>query len=119
FHNDIRGRYDRGETGVIDAMRKCADLAVQARGAILSRDAGKLGRLIDENFETRRSIYKLPAAQVEMVEVAHRVGASGHFAGSGGATVGTYRDDAMFAALERELGKLGCKGVKPQEAGGI
>ena len=72
-----------------------------------------LGRLIDENFEMRRSIYKLPAAQVEMVEVARRAGASGHFAGSGGATVGAYRDEAMFEKLRAGFEAMGCRIIKP------
>ena len=114
FHNDIRGRYDHGEAVVVNAMTKCAELAAQAREAILARDGQQLGRLIDANFDQRRSIYKLPAAQVEMVDVARRLGASGHFAGSGGATIGTYRDEAMFKALERDLGALGCRVIKPE-----
>ncbi len=72
-------------------MRHFASLAERGREAIRSRDAATLGALIDENFDTRRGIYALPAWQVDMVETARRVGATAKFAGSGGATVGTYR----------------------------
>ena len=48
-----------------------------------SRDAATLGALIDENFDTRRSIYALPAWQIDMVETARLVGATAKFAGSG------------------------------------
>ena len=48
-----------------------------------------------------------------MVEVARSTGASAKFAGSGGAIVGTYRDEAMFQKLERELGKINCAVLKP------
>jgi glucuronokinase len=113
FHNDIRGRYNRGEPAVVQAMAKFAGLAAEARGAILARDAEKLGRLMNENFDTRRGIYQLPAGQVAMVETARRVGASAKYAGSGGAIVGTYRDEAMFQDLERELGAIGCRVLKP------
>ena len=41
------------------------------------------------------------------------VGASAKFAGSGGAIVGTYTDDAMFARLEEALGAIGCRVIKP------
>ena len=59
-------------------------------------DADRLGQLMDENFDTRRSIYNLSPWQVQMVETARRCGASAKFAGSGGAIIGTYRDEAMF-----------------------
>ncbi|HXG10198.1 MAG TPA: hypothetical protein VNK04_10445 [Gemmataceae bacterium] len=113
FHNDIRGRFERGEPAVVGAMARCAALAAQAREAILTRDADRLGKLMDENFEQRRSIYRLPKGQVEMVEVARQVGASANFAGSGGAIVGTYRDEAMFQELHKALGAIGCRVIKP------
>ena len=39
-----------------------------------------------------------------MVEAARSAGASAKFTGSGGAIVGTYEDEAMFAALQERLG---------------
>jgi glucuronokinase len=113
FHNDIRGRYDRGESAVVAAMTTFAGLAAQAREALLARDHERLARLMDANFDTRRSIYQLPRGQVEMVEEARKVGASAKFAGSGGAIVGTCRDEAMFADVQRALGAIGCVVVKP------
>ena len=94
-------------------MRKCADFAEQGRAALLARDSERFGRLMNENFETRRSIYQLPGSQIAMVEGARGVGASAKFAGSGGAIVGTYRDDAMFDALEKALGAISCRVLKP------
>jgi glucuronokinase len=113
FHNDIRGRYLRGDPAVVNAMQMFASLAAQAREALLARDAERLARLMDENFDTRRSIYQLPAGQIEMVEVARAAGASAKFAGSGGAIIGTYKDDAMYQALQRDLGRIGCRVIKP------
>ena len=69
---------------------------------------------MNTNFDTRRSIYQLPQGQVEMVECARRVGAGAKFAGSGGAIVGVYRDEAMFQNLERALGELHCNVIKPK-----
>lgn len=113
FHNDLRARYDRGDREVVEAMAIFADLALQARQALLSRDADRLAALINRNFDTRRSICKLPPLHVEMVERARGVGASAKFAGSGGAIVGTYRGEAMFQALEDKLAKIGCRVFKP------
>src|SRR6516162_6523403 len=102
FHNDIRGRFHRGEPAVVRAMGRCAALAAKARDALMQGDAERLGKCIDDNFEQRRSIYKLPPRQVEMVEIARQCGASAHFAGSGGAIIGTYRDEAMLQKLEQQ-----------------
>ena len=58
----------------------------------------------------------MPREHVEMIEVARRVGASAKFAGSGGAIIGVYEDDAMFRDLVRELGQIGCRVIKPDIA---
>ena len=114
FHNDIRGRFNRGEEKVVNAMKRCGELAFLARQAILDRDAARLGQLIDENFEMRRGIYNLPPWQVEMVEAARRCGASAQFAGSGGTIIGTYTDQAMFDRLNAALGALECRVIVPK-----
>jgi glucuronokinase len=113
FHNDIRGRFDRGEERVVNAMQHFAELAARARDAIERRDAAQLGKLMDENFNTRRSIYNLPAWQIEMIEAARACGASAKFAGSGGAIIGTYRDDAMFEEVRAKLAAIKCRTIKP------
>lgn len=113
FHNDIRGRYDRGETAVVEAMTHFASLAAEGREALLARDAARLAELIDENFNTRRSICNLPPWQVEMVMAARACGASAKFAGSGGAIVGTYEDEAMFGKLRAALAAIGARTIKP------
>ncbi len=113
FHNDIRARFNRGEEVVVNAMRTFADLAKRGCVALAVGDAAELARLMDANFDTRRSIYRLPPGQIEMVEAARSTGASAKFAGSGGAIVGVYRDAATFAELERVLSAIGCVVVKP------
>lgn len=113
FHNDIRGRYQRGEEKVIQAMSTFASLAGEAREAILQRQPDQLAKLMDKNFDTRRSICKLPEAQIQMVEVARSVGASAKFAGSGGAIIGTYGNEEMFSKLQKAMGDIGCQVIKP------
>jgi glucuronokinase len=113
FHNNIRARFDRGETKVVDAMKQFADLARQAREALRTRDYVQLGMLMNENFDTRKSIYQLPAAQVQMVDIARSTGASAKFAGSGGAILGTYQDEAMFHRLQKVLNDIRCVVIKP------
>jgi len=117
FHNNIRERYNRGETLVVDAMAYAADLAAQAREALVAGDTVRLSRLIDENFETRRRIYQLPAWQIDQIETARACGVSAQFAGSGGAIIGVYRDEAQFEAVSRALAAIGSKTIRPLVAG--
>lgn len=112
-HNNLRQRYDRGDADVVGAMRTFASLAAKARQAILNRDVASLDKLIDTNFDTRRSICQLLSGHIDMIERARRVGATAKFAGSGGAIVGSYRDEAMFADLRKELGQIRCAVFKP------
>ena len=53
-----------------------------------------------------------------MVDTARSVGASAKFTGSGGAIVGTYEDEAMYAKLTTALEGLGLKVFKPLIDGG-
>ncbi|HEX3053158.1 MAG TPA: hypothetical protein VHP83_21040 [Aggregatilineaceae bacterium] len=114
FHNDLRGRFMRGEQCVVDAMKHFAALAAEGREALHNHDHTRLSKLMDENFDTRRSICRLPGWQIQMVETARQCGASGKFAGSGGATIGIYEDEAMLERLRVELARIGSRVIKPQ-----
>src|SRR5262249_35355285 len=85
-HTPLRVRFQQGEAQVVEAMKTFADLAVQGRAAVLARDHDRLAGVINTNFDVRRAIlpHMLPG-QIRMVEAARSVGASAHFAGSGGA----------------------------------
>jgi glucuronokinase len=113
FHNDIRKRYDSGEPLVVNAMLACADLARQARACLLQRDYETLGQLMNQNFDTRRTIYNLHPKHIRMVELARELGASSQFAGSGGSVIGIYRDEAMFAELKKAFEAERCAVIKP------
>jgi glucuronokinase len=114
FHNDLRGRFQRGEQEVVDAMLHFADLAAEGRTVLFKGDVARLSELINENFDTRRIICRLPGWQVQMVETARQCGASAKFAGSGGAIIGTYDGGKMFERLRVELARIGAKVIKPQ-----
>jgi glucuronokinase len=114
IHNNLRARFNQGEPAVLDAMHRLGELTVEAREAILTRNAKRLGELIDANFEVRRSICHLPAEHVEMVERARAVGVSASFSGSGGAIVGLCPDEATFHRLQAALAPIHCRVVRPQ-----
>jgi glucuronokinase len=113
FHNNIRARWDRGEPEVVEAMRQWAGLAEQVRALLLAGRKDDIAPLLNQNFDLRRTIYKISAGNLQMVDTARSVGASAKFTGSGGAIVGTYADEAMFQRLERALLPLGVRVIKP------
>src|SRR5258706_11437579 len=116
FHNAIRDRFDRGEAPVVDAMRCFARIAADGREALLARDVTRLAQLVNRNFDTRRGISQIPPWQIAMVETARECGATAKFAGSGGAIVGSYDDDAMFERVRASLAAIGSRTVKPRVA---
>jgi glucuronokinase len=109
LHNDLRVRYQRGDAAVVAAMQQFAELATRAKAALLAGDFNALSQCMDANFDLRRSICRLLPEHVAMIEAARRTGASAKYAGSGGAIVGVYRDDAMLARLRSGLEPLGCR----------
>ena len=113
LHNHLRARYLNGDRDVVDAMGRFAELTDLARDAIQNTDWRRLGELLDENFNLRRSICRLHSDHEAMVETARSCGASAKFAGSGGAIIGLYYDDAVFERLQKELGKLNCSVIRP------
>ncbi len=114
FHNNIRGRWERGEPEVVEAMKTWAGLTIQVRDLLLAGRGGEIGPLLDANFDLRKSIYKIGRGNVRMVDAARSVGATAKFTGSGGAIVGTYAGESMYLRLEDELARLGCRVLKPR-----
>lgn len=113
FHNDIRGRYDRGEPDVVEAMKYWADLTVRAREALLAGNKKELGEILNANFDRRRALYKIHPSNLAMVDAARAVGASAKFTGSGGAIVGLFEDDAMYQRLYDSLTPMGIHVFRP------
>lgn len=113
-HNPLRARYEAGDQAVIRAMERFAELTVQFRQAMDAGDLDEMSRLLDANFDTRRSICQLNPDHVAMIEAARSTGASAKFAGSGGAIIGVCRDERTFAALESVLHPLGCEVLRPR-----
>ncbi len=114
FHNDIRGRFNRGDREVIDAMQEWAGLAQQTRDLLVAGRGEEIGPLLDANFDLRRRLYRISDGNIRMVETARSVGATAKFTGSGGAIVGTCEDDIMFSRLVAVLEPLGMRVIKPQ-----
>jgi glucuronokinase len=114
FHGNLRERWRRGDPEVVEAMRTWASYAEEGRECLLRRDYPRLGELIDANFDLRSRIYQIDRGNLEMVHTARKAGATSNFAGSGGAIVGTYADDAMFDRLTEYMRPLGIAVIKPK-----
>ena len=116
YHADLRGRWNRGEPDVVEAMRYWADLTLRFREALMRGDRAEMERLINANFDKRASLYDVGDGNRDMVATARRAGASANFAGSGGAIVGFYDGEAMFARLESAFSVKGIRVIRPEIA---
>jgi glucuronokinase len=114
FHSNLRERWLRGDAAVVEAMKTWAGYAEQGRACLLQGDFEKLDYLINANFDLRARIYQIDQGNMEMVMTARSTGATAKFAGSGGAIVGTYRDDETYRRLAAALQAIGVGIVKPK-----
>jgi glucuronokinase len=113
FHNNLRERWRRGDREVVEAMETWAGYAEQGRECLLERDYTRLDRLVNANFDLRARIYQIDKGNLEMVHTARSLGATANFAGSGGAIVGTYTDEAMFTRMVDAMKTIGVGVIKP------
>ncbi len=113
YHNNLRARWERGDPEVVDAMKFWADLTERFRTALLAGNTAELHRLANANFDKRASLYDVGDGNRELVETARRAGASAKFAGSGGAIVGFYDDDAMYDRLVAAFQSKAIRVIKP------
>jgi len=113
FHNNVRERWRNNDPKVVDAMKTWASYAEQGRAALLNGDRAKVHSLINANFDLRAQLYKLDPGNLEMIGLARSTGASANFAGSGGAIVGLYDGEEMFADLVKKLAPAGIAVIKP------
>ena len=114
FHGNLGERWRRGDPQVVEAMTTWAGYAAEGRECLLRRDYQRLGELIDANFDLRARIYRIDRGNLEMVHAARKAGASANFAGSGGAIVGTYTDDAMFTRLTDYMKAIDVAVIQPK-----
>lgn len=118
FHNDVRERWRRRDPEIVQAMATWAGYAEQGKQALMERDYATLNRLIDANFDLRAQLYRISDGNLEMIRAARGVGATANFAGSGGAIVGVYEDDAMFGKLTDAMRSIGVAVLKPAVTSG-
>jgi glucuronokinase len=112
-HNDLRARYNYKEPEVLSAMEEWASLSVKVKESLEAGKPNEIGNLMNRNFDLRKSLIKISQENLEMATIARSVGASSKFTGSGGAIIGTYKDEKMFEELKRTMEKKGIEVIKP------
>jgi glucuronokinase len=112
-HRNLRALWEAGDSAVVGAMQKYRELTDQGKAAMLKGDWDALGRVMDTNFDLRRTIMDIAPENLRMVEVARATGASAKFAGSGGAIVGLYKDDQHYQRICGALAGIGCTVIRP------
>ena len=113
YHKKLRVLFEEKKPDILAAMSEFADIAQRGRDALLAGRTEELPPLVNANFDLRDRIFNVAPANRRMVMTARSAGASAKFAGSGGAIVGTYEDDAQFARLSKALADIGCQTLKP------
>jgi len=111
--NDIRTRFEKGDSFVIEKLDRIAAIADEGKEALKQKDTARLNTLINENFDLRTQIMNITESNMELVQTARKCGASAKFTGSGGSIIGVYTDDEMLTRLVIELKKIKARVIKP------
>lgn len=115
FHNDLRSRYNRGEPAVMDAIRRWASMAQQARELLTAGRGGEIGPLLNEAFDLRASLVRISPGNLELVQRGRDQGAFTQFSGSGGAIIGVYDGDPeRLVRLRTSYAQMGAQLIVPQ-----
>lgn len=94
-------------------MQKYRDLTDRGRDALMNGDWDSLGRIMNENFDLRRTIMPIEPENLRMIEVARATGASAKFAGSGGAIIGIFKDGRQYQQLVDAMAAIRCTVIRP------
>ena len=115
LHSRLRQDFEDGRPDVVAAMKEWASLTDQVRLCLKSGDYERIGSLLNRNFDLRCEVCSDAVSEKNrlMVDLARRAGASAKFTGSGGAIIGTYRNEAMFRKLAGTLDKYRIAVIKP------
>lgn len=111
--NDVKARFEKGDSLVIDTLEEIAEVATEGKKAILGGNFAKLSKLINKNFDLRSKIFNISDSNIELVQSARNCGASAKFTGSGGSIIGTYDNDETLRSLIINMQKINARVIKP------
>jgi glucuronokinase len=113
-HSPVRERWLRGDPEVRRTIATFPGLADRGVACLDAGDARGLLPLLNQNFDTRASIFDISERNREMVRVGREHGAATGFAGSGGAVVGLVDDATRLSAIEDAYRRAGFEFVRPR-----
>lgn len=119
FHSGLRHRYLDRDPDVLAAIQAWIGMTDTVRQALEAGDAARIGEAMDRNFDTRVGLGGVNDGNRELVRLARSVGASAKLTGSGGAIIGTYKDESMYARLIEVCAPLEIRVLKPEVAPAI
>ena len=115
LHGHLRENYESGKSEILAAMKEWAKLTDEVHKSINEKDSTVLHKLIDRNYDLREDVCStISPKNKQMVKLARDAGASSKFTGSGGAIIGTYKDEAMFESLKNKLNAEDIQIIKPK-----
>lgn len=112
-HNNLKARFEIGDPKVLQAMLRWGQITVEFKEALETKNHTLMHELINENFDLRRKTIRISDGNIEMVELARSVGASAKFTGSGGAIIGTYKNESMYDMLKETMSEKEIEVIKP------
>lgn len=112
-HNNLRERFNNGDTDVLEAVEKWKRLTLLFLEALETDDMDVMFDCIDTNFDIRNMVTNLQPQQVDLVKLARKSGCCAKFCGSGGAIIGMYRDRQMLDRLRNDLQQAGVNILLP------
>jgi len=113
-HKTVKRLFEEKKPDIMSAMTEFADIAQRGRDALVAGKTGEIPALVNANFDLRDKIFNVSPENRRMVMTARSAGASAKFAGSGGAIVGTFEDEAQFKRLTEALSTIGCTTFVPR-----
>ena len=115
LHSHLRDDYENGKAEVLTAMKEWAALTDKVRKNINESNSEALHKIIDRNYDLREEVCSTISLKNKlMVNLARQAGASSKFTGSGGAIIGTYKDEEMFKHLKKKLNAEDIQIIKPK-----
>jgi glucuronokinase len=108
YHATLRERHAARDPDVIRGLERLAQLALEARDALVAGDIDSFARCMDDSFDARAAMGPLDPAHVNLVEMARAIGASANYAGSGGAVVATLPRAAHAERVLAAFEQAGC-----------
>ena len=116
-HATIRARWEAGEPDVRRAIARFPEIASRGVAALERGDREEFCRTVNENFNTRASIWPLAERDREMIRIGREQGAATKFCGSGGAIFGVAEDEEVVAGCRVSYERAGYRFLRPRWEG--